>query len=214
MKSVGSTKYFTLFQIALDDGLPQCICSVCKELVSLALSLRSQSQTTDKILKQAGHKITTATPNFSDSEILECEEWPVTKTKDSQKNYLKLEHDNIYLNSNQKDLNVECQIDLELKSNSKGKSKKGITNAVEHNMPVSEVLLEIKNEKAGKQPGMSKKAKRAMYMELVEGVFDPKGPVKCKVCKKTVSKWACFVSHAKLHLGFKFVCEVSVTSRL
>lgn len=213
MKSVGGTKYFTLFQIALDDGLPQCICSVCKELVSLALSLRSQSQTTDKILKQAGHKITTATPIFSDSEILECVEWPVTKTKDSQNTDLKLEHDNVYFNSSQKDLNA-CDIDLKMKSKTKTKSKKGITNAVEHNMPVSEVLSEIKNEKAGKQPEMSKKAKRAMYMELVEGVFDPKGPVKCKVCKKTVSKWACFVSHAKLHLGFKFVCEVSVMSRL
>lgn len=53
-----------------------------------------------------------------------------------------------------------------------------------------------------------KKEKRQTYLNLVEGKYDPKKPVKCKICKKTVSKWACFINHAKKHLGFKFICEV------
>ncbi|XP_026315987.1 zinc finger protein 583-like [Hyposmocoma kahamanoa] len=52
-----------------------------------------------------------------------------------------------------------------------------------------------------------KKEKRQTYLDLVEGKYDPKKPVKCKVCKKTVSKWACFINHAKKHLGFKYICE-------
>ncbi|CAB3231850.1 unnamed protein product [Arctia plantaginis] len=53
----------------------------------------------------------------------------------------------------------------------------------------------------------SKKEQRQIYLNMVEGELGPKGPVTCKICKVTVSKWACFLSHAKLHLGFKFVYE-------
>ncbi|KAI8427211.1 hypothetical protein MSG28_014809 [Choristoneura fumiferana] len=217
-------KLTTGLKITIHDGLPQCVCAVCTKLVNLALSPRNRSQTTAKKLKQESHKTIDTTPNFSDNEISECEECPVIKIEDNKKTDLKLEHENFYFKLNQEELNLECEIDIKKKTKSRRKLKKEITNEVEHNLPVSEnvstkeivntfigsddnISTEIADSNCGKQPEMSKKAKRAMYMELVEGDFDPKGPVKCKVCKKTVSKWPCFVSHAKLHLGFKFVCE-------
>ncbi|KAJ2943710.1 hypothetical protein O0L34_g16823 [Tuta absoluta] len=53
----------------------------------------------------------------------------------------------------------------------------------------------------------SRKQVRQQYLSLVEGDLDPNGPVKCKVCKKTLNRWNSFMNHARKHLGFKIVCE-------
>lgn len=72
---------------------------------------------------------------------------------------------------------------------------------------VSDVETKWPTKRIVKKP--SKNEQREIYLNMVEGELDPSGPVTCKICKVTVRKWACFLSHAKLHLGFKFVCEVS-----
>ncbi|KAM3958681.1 uncharacterized protein ACR2FA_007321 [Aphomia sociella] len=100
-------------------------------------------------------------------------------------------------NNEIKEFNVEVEFDRLADENQNGVSNNDVKD-------IQTVQPNAKKEVADK---ITRNKKRAMYLKLVDGVLDPNGPVKCKVCKKTVSKWSCFISHAKLHLGFKFMCE-------
>ncbi|KAL0852701.1 hypothetical protein ABMA27_012536 [Loxostege sticticalis] len=168
----------TGLKIEPNDGFPQKICSRCTELVNSALTLRNQCHAAHLKLVQM----------IQDEKSLMKDENNSSKSCENGENVYKndFEHDSIEDcgdNTGLTKFEIEIQCDR---------------------------LTDDQNGGNSKQDGdkVSRKKVREMYMELVEGVFNPKGPVKCKVCKKTVSSWECFRGHAKLHLqGKKVICE-------
>ncbi|XP_026746648.1 zinc finger and SCAN domain-containing protein 31-like isoform X2 [Trichoplusia ni] len=160
-----------------NDGFPQKICKQCKEDVQSASLLRIKSQTSDIELKNLRKKYENTKTEIYTTKIEEIH----TELADHH------------------DICIEI-------------------NNSNPNMPIPEIKIEIQCD-SSKEDGvttwraeepvkkLSRKEKRQRYLDLVEGKLDPCGPVKCRVCKKSVSKWSCFISHAKLHLGFNFMCE-------
>ncbi|XP_026746650.1 putative zinc finger protein 730 isoform X3 [Trichoplusia ni] len=168
----------TGLEIDPNDGFPQKICKQCKEDVQSASLLRIKSQTSDIELKNLRKKYENTKTEIYTTKIEEIH----TELADHH------------------DICIEI-------------------NNSNPNMPIPEIKIEIQCD-SSKEDGvttwraeepvkkLSRKEKRQRYLDLVEGKLDPCGPVKCRVCKKSVSKWSCFISHAKLHLGFNFMCEV------
>ncbi|KAG6462834.1 hypothetical protein O3G_MSEX013495 [Manduca sexta] len=183
VKKEYSTKYSAVLYAATglnitpEDGLPQQICKNCTDLLNSALKLRKQSHSSATKLIHIGYKLIENNINYEQIDISQIQNF-----KDISETYEDYENIN---GLPELEISVECdrlsQSDLEESDN--GAKNKTYTQE------------------------MSRKEKRQMYLDMVDGVFNPQGPVKCKICKKTVSKWTCFISHAKLHVGFKFICE-------
>ncbi|KAG7301262.1 hypothetical protein JYU34_014167, partial [Plutella xylostella] len=176
--------------ININDGLPQHICSACEELVNSALNLRSQSQAAEQKLLAMGyrkletHKISGTHTLLPDTSIKTVEDIELGSFNST------LEIDSVFDSKSLTDFVKEVQ-SIELQNIA---TESNISPKVE-----KECTVEITKS--------ARKERREAYLSLVEGQLDTKGPVTCKVCKKTVNSWPSFVSHAKLHLGFKFVCE-------
>ncbi|KAI5637101.1 zinc-finger associated domain (zf-AD) domain-containing protein [Phthorimaea operculella] len=87
--------------------------------------------------------------------------------------------------------------------------KKGVSleNEIDTADIKTESLVDKQDTEVKTAKRKSRKEVRQQYLSLVEGDLDPNGPVKCKVCKKTLNRWNSFMNHARKHLGFKIVCE-------
>ncbi|CAG9127464.1 unnamed protein product [Plutella xylostella] len=179
----------TGLQININDGLPQHICSSCEELVNSSLNLRSQSQAAEQKLLAMGYR-KLETHIGADSHTLSPDS--ISKVDDTT------------LGSFNTTLEIDSELDI-----------KSLTDFVEEDKSIElqknttecNIKPKVEKECTVDITKSSRKERREAYLSLVEGQLNPKGPVTCKVCKKTVSSWPSFVSHAKLHLGFKFVCE-------
>ncbi|KAJ8704165.1 hypothetical protein PYW07_013459 [Mythimna separata] len=172
----------TGLKIQHNDGFPQNICEKCTVDVHTASNLRNRSQQSEQKLTELGYQRNIEKTNDFTENINKTDELTtqlVEKLNTSNENYEDL------INS---DGFPELQVEIEF-------------DRLDHNGG------ETKWPPDGTVKKLSRKEKRQQYLELVEGEFDPAGPVKCKICKKSVSNWKCFISHAKLHLGFNFVCE-------
>ncbi|XP_028161029.1 zinc finger protein 667-like [Ostrinia furnacalis] len=167
----------TGLKIEPNDGYPQKICGDCTELVNSAFSLRNQSHDAHKKLVQQ---------NLANNSLIKIEN---------------NEPDTTEINSNlkQEDLNQDSDSDYE------------------DNSGFAEIEIEIQCDRLtdeenggnsvqdGKQKKLPRKKIREMYMELMEG--DPKGPMKCKICKITLSTWGSFRVHVHNHIRGKVLCE-------
>ncbi|XP_049883143.1 zinc finger protein 22-like [Pectinophora gossypiella] len=167
----------TGLKIQPNDGLPQQICANCTYTVNKSLKLRNEAHLTERKLIKSGYKRSN----------------PENKTSLKEEN-IEQTQNNDYL----EDIATDCfdfdgfKIEIELDRITENGGVKEVNEAK---------ALSVQPKKN------SRKEKRELYLSLIEGDFDRNGPVKCKVCKKSVSKWACFINHAKKHLGFKFICE-------
>ncbi|XP_063898866.1 zinc finger protein 569-like [Helicoverpa armigera] len=161
-----------------NDGLPQNICGKCKDDVHIALDLRNRSLQSETALKQ---KYNSNSSSYTENIVENSEIISKFLENHDNSNENCEDYDNI---DGFPELKVEIECDR-----------------IEQDGGETKWLPE------GTVKKLTKKEKRQQYLDLVDGELDPEGPVRCKICKKTVSNWKCFISHAKLHLGFNFVCE-------
>ncbi|PZC71205.1 hypothetical protein B5X24_HaOG213917 [Helicoverpa armigera] len=139
----------TGLKIERNDGLPQNICSKCKDDVHLALDLRNRSLQSETTLK---HKYNSSSSSYTEnivenneiiSNILENHDISIENCED---------YDNI---DGFPELKVEIECDR-----------------IEQDGGETKWLPE------GTVKKLTKKEKRQQYLDLVDGELDPEGPVK------------------------------------
>lgn len=183
-------------QIEADDGLPQWVCFDCTDQVNSALNLRNQSHSSEIKLLKLGHKRVDKQVKIQEGRKKIKKEKNTVSVQGNADNLNKTDNDDCFEN--------ECtDVEVSIEFNSLTPVKE------EQDSLDGSIAFKNINNTVKKKTGLSRKEKRKMYLSLVEGELTENGPVKCRICKKTVSKWSSFISHTKLHLGFKFVCEVS-----
>ncbi|GBP63669.1 hypothetical protein EVAR_82029_1 [Eumeta japonica] len=208
----------TGLQIEENDGFPQMICSSCTELVRSAFNLRITSQNSENKLKKLGYK----KYKYDKKHKVELKSGdPFTIELDSITKTEKNETINCNEAINDETLELKPLHNIKEEDDIQDENHTFLSHDDDHGIQETPLkpdlhtiagdITESENVHTNERnvKTLSRKEKRAVYMSLVEGMFDPKGPIKCKVCKKTLSKWASFMTHSKLHLGFKFVCELN-----
>ncbi|KAJ8705846.1 hypothetical protein PYW08_012892 [Mythimna loreyi] len=172
----------TGLKIQHNDGFPQNICGKCMQDVNSASHLRNRSQQSEQRLTELGYQRNIENSNDFIENMVKTDEFTTEILENPSTS------NEVYDDFVNFDGLPELQVEIEF-------------DRLDHNGG------ELKWPPDGTVKKLSRKEKRQQYLDIVEGKFDPEGPVKCKVCKKSVSNWKCFISHAKLHLGFNFVCE-------
>ena len=176
--------FYIFSQIEANDGFPQNICETCKTEVNSALYLRNKSQQTERKLIDLGYRRNCDNIVISDKNIVKSDE--ITQVTENHTTTEEIDED-FHHNCEFPELKVEIEFDrLEQDG---GDTKWPLNGTIKK---------------------LSRKERRQQYLDMVDGTFNPEGSVKCKICQKSVRNWKCFISHAKLHLGFNFVCEVSI----
>ncbi|XP_050559680.1 zinc finger protein 420-like [Spodoptera frugiperda] len=205
-----------------NDGLPQKICEKCKLDVYSAIYLRNRSEESEAKLLEAGYQKTGTETITIDTGIETAND--VTETIDNCDNNDDMVPSNNNTNDEKSHFNIKnCDI---LQNNINKYDETAIGNKMDdidlNDYEIVNGFPELKADKIDKLIDnvdmtrlpiaielrkVSSKEKRQQYLSMVEGQFDPKGPIKCKVCKSIVRNWSCFLSHAKKHIGFDFMCE-------
>uniref|UniRef100_A0A2H1WYZ2 SFRICE_034473 n=1 Tax=Spodoptera frugiperda TaxID=7108 RepID=A0A2H1WYZ2_SPOFR len=205
-----------------NDGLPQKICEKCKLDVYSAIYLRNRSEESEAKLLEAGYQKTGTETITIDPGIETAND--VTETIDNCDNNDDMVPSNNNTNDENSLFNIKnCDI---LQNNINKYDEMPIENKMDdidlNDYEIVNGFPELKADKIEKLIDnvdmtklpiaielrkVSSKEKRQQYLSMVEGQFDPKGPIKCKVCKSIVRNWSCFLSHAKKHIGFDFMCE-------
>ncbi|XP_022819044.1 zinc finger protein 189-like [Spodoptera litura] len=214
-----------------NDGLPQMICEKCKLDVYSAIYLRNRSEESEAKLLEAGYQKTGEQTITVEGTYENGDDVSETRENDDDNNDIEdvnSDKDEVLTNNN-KNQDVKSGNpktgDISVRY-TKNDDKIVIDNRIDDiNLDDYEIVNGFPELKAHtidkldehvdmtKLPigielrRVSSKEKRLQYLSLVDGQFDPKGPIKCKVCKSISRNWHCFLSHAKKHIGFDFICE-------
>ncbi|XP_059044895.1 zinc finger protein 418-like [Achroia grisella] len=191
----------TGLKIEPNDCLPQSICENCTKLVNSALDLRNRSYLSEIKLRKQKYSL----HNDEESLAIDAESFDINSSNDYNENNglkefnVEIEFDRLTAEKNDDTNEAKDQQEQFKIINAEG-GKISQTDETKDQQTIQPKFQNVDGE-------LSKSEKKAIYLNMVDGVLDRSGPVKCKICKKTLRKWSCFLGHAKLHLGFKFVCE-------